>query len=341
MASRGRFAIASESESRYQKDVSGDDNNPGKLQVPSDDAPDSAFMKKFEEALGTWAEATEADNAEDAQAAAMELLALTADLQLKNPSPDVRLMNEADDLECEGGWGEAEAVRRKVLALEESSGNFGMIAKAQMDLCRSLLQVGRGEEAWQLAGAATVSARRINISLLIVMALLNEAFCALAMEDPGRALAAASEAVQLIEPVKLQANMRAKALTARARCLLATGDPAGAEEDLASAWELLPANPGLMMMPGPIWTLANGWEAKSRLEHRLGNDFRAREAITLAIEHRRHAEGAHALLALARSLELLGEISRAGGDLAAEEQALHEAKSIREGLHIPDGTPGF
>jgi tetratricopeptide (TPR) repeat protein len=335
--SRGRFALASESESRYQKDVSGDDNNLGKLQVPSDDAPDSAFMKKFEGALGIWAEATEGDNAEAAQAATMELLALTLELQLKNPNPDVRLMNEAGDLESKGCWSEAEAVRRKVLALEESSGNFGMIAKAQMDLCRSLLQVGQGEEAWQLAGAATVSARRKNIIPLIVMALLNEALCALAMEDPGRALAAVSEALQLIEPGKLQANMRARALTARARCLLATGDPAGAEEDLASAWELLPANPGLMM-PGPIWTLANWWEARSRLEHRLGNDFRAREAITLAIEHRRHAEGAHALLALARSLELLGEISRAGGDLAAEEQALHEAKSIREGLHIPDGN---
>jgi len=169
------------------------------------------------------------------------------------------------------------------------------------------------------------------------MTLLNEVFCTLALEDPGRALTAASEAVQLVEPGKLHANMRARALTARARCLLATGDPAGAEADLASAWELLPTNPGLMMMPGPIWTFANWWEAKSRLEHKLGNDFRAREAITLAIEHRRQAEGAHALLALARSLELLGEISRAGGDLAAEEQALNEAKSIREGLHIPDG----
>jgi len=298
-------------------------------------------MKKFEEALGTWAEAKEADNPEAAQAATMELWALTVELQFKNPSPDVRLMNEADDLESKGCWFEAEAVRRKVLALEESSGNFGMIAKAQMDLGRSMLQVGRGEEAWQLAGAATASARRTNIIPLVVMALLNAALCALAMKEPGRALAAVSEALQLIEPEKLQANVRARALTARARCLLATGDPAGAEEDLASAWELLPANPGLMMMPGPIWTLANWWEAKSRLEHRLGNEFRAREAITLAIEHRRHAEGAYALLALARSLELLGEISGAGGDLAAEEQALHEAKSIREGLHIPDGTPGF
>jgi tetratricopeptide (TPR) repeat protein len=328
-----RSAIASESESRYDKDVSSDDST-AKQQVPSDPAPESSFMKKFEEALDTWAEATKADNAEDALAAGMQLLAMAAEQHFKNPSPDVQLLIEADDLEDKGAWPEAEAVHRKVLALEESSGNFGMIAKAQMDLCRSLLQVGRCEEAWQLAGAATVSARRMNIIPLIVMALLNEVLCALAMEDTGRALAAASEAVQLIEPGKLLANMRARALTARARCLLASGDPARAEEDLALAWDLLPTDPGSIVLPGPNWTLADWWEVKSGLEQRLGNDFRAREAITFAIEHRRQACGPHARLALARALAALAAISRAAGDLAAEEQALNEAKSIRETLHL-------
>jgi tetratricopeptide (TPR) repeat protein len=315
--------------------MSGDDSNAGKQQVPSDDADGSAFSKKMEEALDSLAEATKADNGEEALAAGMKLLAMCAEQELKNPTPGVTLKNEADELEGKGAWPEAEAVRRKVLALEESSGNFGLIAKAQMDLSRLLLQVGRAEEAWQLAGAATLSARRKKIRLVIVMALLSQANCALAMEEPGKALLAASEAVQLVEPGKLEDGMRAKALTARAKCLLASGDPAGAETDLASAWESLQANPAWMMLPGPIWNLANWWEAKSRLEQRLGNDFRAREAITLAIEHRRQAQGAHALLAVARSLELLGEISRDAGDLDAEEQALGEAKSIREGLHIP------
>lgn len=318
--------------------MSGDDNSPGKLQVPSDDAPDSSFMKKFEEALGGWAEATKADNAEDAQAAAMQVLARAAEQQFKNPRPDVQLMNEADDLESKGDWAEAEAVRRKVLALEEEAGNFGMMAKAQMDLCRLLRQVGRGEEARRFANAATASARRTKIKLVMVRALLNEAFCALAMKDPASAFAAASKAVELVEPGKLQATTLARALTVRAKCRLASGDPAGAEADLASAWDLLPTNPASIIPPGPNWTLASWWEVKCRLEQSLGKDFRAREAISLAIGHHRESEGPHALLALAKALDTLGEICRAAGDVSAEEEALHEAKSIREGLHLPGGN---
>jgi hypothetical protein len=268
----------------------------------------------------------------------MEGWSLVVEAALRNPSPDVQLMIEADDLESKGRWPEAEAMHRKVLALEESSGNFGMIAKAQMDLCSLLLQVGRIDEAWRLSVAATASARRTEMSLVIVMALLYETSCALAIEDPGKALAAGSEAVQLIEPGKLLDNMRSKALTARAKCLLAIGDPSGAESDLASAWDFLQANPVTIMMPGPNWTLGTWWEAKSRLEQSRGDDFRAREALTLAIEHRRQSPGPHGLLALARALEMLGAISKTAGDLTAEEQALQEAKSIRDFLHLPAGN---
>jgi hypothetical protein len=89
------------------------------------------------------------------------------------------------------------------------------------------------------------------------MALSIKSLCALDRGDYSGALAAASEGVQVIEPGKLYEQMSAKALITRGRCLLATGDPAGADLDLASSWEKLKARFGFALMPGPILALAS------------------------------------------------------------------------------------
>jgi len=312
--------------------MSHDPTNPVKSQAPAEAGPSPQFMKALEGVVSTWAEATTAGKTEEAQNAAMQALILAGMEALENPTPSLLLKQEADDLEGKGDWAAAEAVRRKILAVEESSGDFG--AKAQMDLCRLLRLVGRLDEACQFASAATISARRADVFPLVVMALENEAFCALDKGDSPKALAAASEALQIIEPGKLSDHTRARALTTRARCLLANNDLTGAESHLLQSWELLPAQYGSRMFAGTIQTLANWWEVKSQLEQRRGNLESARDAMTRAVEHRRQLEGPHARFVLARALARLGEISRLAGDLAGAEQALHEAKSIREDLKL-------
>lgn len=310
-------------------------SSPAEQPVPSDSASDSQFMKQFDEVIGSYAEAATAGRDADAIAAGMRALIMAAEEQAKNPSPDVLLMIEADDLESRGDWGAAESTRRKVLALAESSENPGMIAKAQMDLSRLLRAVGRGDEAWQFACAASVSARRKKCFPLLVTALLNEASCALERKDLAKALAAASEAVQVVEPGKLYDHERARALTNRARCLVAQGDTAAAQLDLAAAWELLQARSGSWMLAGIRWTLAQWWEVKGQLEEWLGNYLSGKEAITTAMELLRQSEGPHALLAMVRMLEKFADVSRAVGDPAAAEQSLSVAKSIRKGLLLP------
>ena len=294
-------------------------------------------MEEFQKAIVSWKEATSAGKSEEAQTAAMQALNLVAEESLRNPSPSLLLRQEADNLELKCRWSEAEAVRRKVLALEDTTGNFGLIAKAQIDLCNLLRLVSRLEEATQLACAATDSARRTGIFPVVVMALRCEVRCSLERGDSTRALAAAEEALNLIEPGNLYDSMRAKALTTRARCLLANNDPTAAGVDLAASWELLQAQSGdwMMNMPGPIWAMASWWEVKSQLERRQGNLDDAREAITRAIDYHRRNDGPYALLALAQALEALGEISKAADDLADEERALDEAKSIRVNLQLP------
>ena len=290
-------------------------------------------MKEFEKVIASWAEATSADKTQEAHNAAIRVLIMAAEHALKNPTPSLLLQQEADDLETKGDWSGAEAARRKVLALKETAGDFG--TKAQLDLCRLLSLVGRGDEAWQFAVAATASARRTEVFPLIYMALENEARCALDRATLPEALAAASEAVQVIEPGKLSELMRASALTTLARFLLAANDSAGAEMQLLLSWELLKAcSSDSMLLPGPIRALANWWEGKSQLAERQGDLGGALAAITRSIEFRRMSEGPYAFWALARALERLGEISRATGDFAGEELALSEATSIRKDLKL-------
>jgi len=290
-------------------------------------------MKEFEKVIGSWAEATSAGKTQEANTVAMQVWLMAAEEALKNPTPSLLLQQEADDLEHKGDWSGAEEVRRKILVLDEACGDFG--AKAKLDLCRLLRVVGREDEAWQFAVAATASARRADMFPLVYMALENEARCALDRATLPEALAAASEAVQVIEPGKLSELMRASALITLARCLLAANDSAGAELQLLLSWELLKerSSDG-MLLPGPIRALANWWEVKSQRAERQGDLGGARAAIARTIEFRRMNQGPYGFWALARALERLGEISRATGDFAGEELVLSEAQSIRKDLKL-------
>ena len=134
--------------------------------------------------------------------------------------------------------------------------------------------------------------------------------------------------------------MRGSALTTLARCLLAANDSAGAELQLLNGWELLKERSNdRMLLPGPIRALANWWEVKSQLEERQGDLDEARAAITRAIEFRRQLDGPFARVALAKTLERLGVLASATGDLAGEQLALREAKCIRNDLRLSPDPP--
>lgn len=297
--------------------------------------PDPLFMTEFEKVIHSYAEAVTDDKPEEAQNAAMQALLMAGEEAVKHPTPSLRLKEEAGNCEDKRDWAGAEAAYRRVLALEESSGNFGMIAKAHIDLSRLLRLLDRHDEAWQFACQATAAARRAKIFPVLVMALSNESLCSLERTDYPAALAAASEGVQVIEPGKIYEQMRARALITRARCLLATGDHAAADLDLASSWEMLNTPLGSTLLPGPLLARANWWEVKSRLEEQRANVEGAREAMHGAIEHLRQLQGTYTLFAVARALERVSRLSILASDSFAAEHAAGEAKAIRRDLHLP------
>jgi len=300
-------------------------------------APDPGFMKEFEKTIESYAKAIADDRPEDAQNAALQALFMAGEEARRNPTPSLQLKEEAGQCEERGDWAEAETAYRKVMALEESSGKWAMIAKAEMDLYRLLRLVGRLDEAWEFACRATASARRAEMFPVLVMALECQVRCALDRGDPAGALAAASEAVQIIEPGKLFDQMRARALAGRAMCCLANGEPAAAESDLASSWELLQTRSGTAVLPGPILTLASWWEVKSQLEEQRGNSEGAREAMTRALEYLRQLHGPYALFAIARALGRLATLLNQAGDSFAAERAANEAAAIRRDLRLLQG----
>jgi ATP/maltotriose-dependent transcriptional regulator MalT len=292
---------------------------------------DAQFMKEFEKVIQSYTDAVSRDRPEEARDAAMEALLMAGKEALKNPTSSLLLKEEAGNCEAKGDWTGAEAAYRKVLALEEASGNFGLIAKAHMDLCRLLRLRGRLDEARQFALQAAEGARRAQIFPVLVMALDLEACCALDRGDSGAALAAASEGFQVIEPGKIFDLMRAKALVTHARCSLASGDPATADSDLATSWELLQARVSAL---SPLLTLADWWEVKSQLEEQRGNVEPAREALTRAGGYLRQMQGPYARFAVARVLHESSRLSKQAGDLLAAEQASNEAEAIRNDLRL-------
>jgi len=313
--------------------MSNDPTGPSQNESLSKASHDPEFMKEFEKLIKRYAEAVSDGNAQEEQSAAMQTLMMVTEEATKNPTPNLLLKNEAHTCESQGDWAGAEAAYRKVLALEESLGNFGMIAKAHMDLCRLLRVLGRLDEAWQFACEAVAAARRTQIFSVLAMALDLQAHCALGREDRAAALKASSEAVQVIEPGRIYDSMRAKALIAHARCSLACGDPAAADSDLASSWELIQARFSTMM-PGPLLTWANWWEVKSQLEEQRRNLNGAREAMSRAIEYFRRLQGPYGLLAVSRALQQASRLSTQAEDLLQAERASAEAKQIRSDLRL-------
>ncbi len=303
--------------------------------TPEHSDAEKAFLKDFEQAIASYAQAVEAGKAEEAQAAALEALALAADKAERHPTPGSVLGEEAAECKRKRDWVGAEAAYRKLLLLEEVTGTHALRAKAQMDLSGLLRLMGRLEEASQIAALATAAARQADMFPLLVTTLENEISCALARREPRTALAAAIEMVQVIEPRKLYDSMRARALTAYARCLVATGEVAEAESRLAASWELLQGPDTGLNLFAPIFALANWWEVKSQVLEQRGNIEKAREALARCIDYRRRNDGPHAVFRLIRALERSAELSQRAGDLAQAEQAVAEAKSLREGLRLP------
>ncbi len=293
-------------------------------------------MKQFEEKVRSYAEAKEAGNVEASDRIAFNLLAMAAEKQMRNPSPNVTLKVQAADFEQAGDWAAAEKTLHQVLELDTASGNAAAIAKTQMDLSRLLRVTGRHQEARAYADAAVGSARRAGVFPVLAIALDCQIACARVTGDTETSLLAASEMVQVIEPGKMFQALRANALATRAQSCADAGNLAEAESDLALSWELFNAPGVSKRMPGSIAGLGKWWEAQALLLERRGRPEAALEAQQKAVELSRQLDGPYARIALARRLARLAEIFAVVGNTEEAERVRAEVRAIRTELRLPD-----
>ena len=287
-------------------------------------------------AVTSYASAVREGRAEDAQAAAMKALFLAAEEAQRNPSASMKFTVKAAECERNHDWAGAEAAYRKVLRRQEAAGNPGMIAKARIDLSKLLRLTGKMGEASEFAASATDAARRADMFPVLAMALENEIACALGRQQPEEALAAAREALEVIESDKVFDSMRARALISCAKCLAAMGDAEGAESKLASSWDLL-QQPGVChALPGVNFALDNWWEAKSQILEQKGEMESAQQAISESINRRRKGDSPYAIRLLIGALEKSAALSRRAGAAIQAGHAQVQADALREELRLPN-----
>ena len=259
----------------------------------------------------------------------------------KNPTPQLVLKQEAGECEARGDWAGAEVRYRKVLALEQATGNDGAISKAHCDLSRLFLLVGDSKQADAYARAATAAARRAGVFPLLVMTLENLAGCALRRSDRAATVEAASEAVTVVKPGRMYDGMRGWAWVTRARCRLACGDIAGAESDLAASRPILLDKELSPIFAGAHSRTAAWWEVTAAVRGNRGDLPGACEAWEEAVRTRRHVAslshvaGPHTVAALARALRHLGQASEAAGKPEDSQAAMAEATRIWCELDVP------
>jgi tetratricopeptide (TPR) repeat protein len=317
-----------------------DQNQPQPEGAPKEEVP-----REFLRAIESYAEAVNADKTDEAAEAALKALIFAAEQAMAHPTPELELAKQADRCLRAADWAGAEEAYRKILGIQQQAGNPGLVAKPKMDLSQLFRLIGRLDEARELACAATESARKSGLYPLIAMALRNEVSCALAHGRTEDALAAASEALQVIEPGKMADLMRAQASTDRAECLLASGRFDAAEKDLHASWEILGLRESSRIGTGPVVALAKWCEVRAQLYLRKGNLEDALACLQKAIEHRREGfnrscdPSPNAFAALARNFEMLAEVRKRAGDTLGQEQALAEAKAIWEKVRLPTRRP--
>ncbi len=309
--------------------------DPGDSLPTSNSEGTSAAPDALIRALEMFQEAVSANNTAHMESAALDALAAAADEAGKNATPQNLLGREAAESEAQGDWLGAEGAYRKILALPEAASQAGLLFKAQYDLSRLFLLVGNLENADDFARTATVSARQTRITPVLVMALVNQAICALRCSDSTNALEA-------VEPGRMSDGVRAEALVTRARCRAALGDLPGSQDDLAACKPLLLDQEVSALFAGRHKSAAGWWEVTAGLRARQGDPHGACEAWSEAVQRRRHVaslehvSGPHTLAGLARSLRGLGEALDAAGEPEDGHTYKEEARRIWSELGLPE-----
>lgn len=292
------------------------------------------FEKRLHAAVKAADAAKAQGNAEQFEAAAVDMLRIATEAALQNPTPDILLFQKAKGCEATRDWLGAEIAYRERLAMVEAERPGVSCFHPQKELCHFLLLLGRAIEAREQSERAWSMVRASEISMVRWMALDLRLRCELASRVADGVLAIANQALELVEPEFLEDLPWGTALVRRAQCQLALGNPWAAETDLERCRKALLDSKVGASLPGYVASIADWWEAQASCASQKGSLSEAIEAWTHAAQIRRAAsaqfcdEDVYRLAALAKCLDHLstaldlGAVPEQARDVRIEATAL-------------------
>jgi hypothetical protein len=233
-----------------------------------------------------------ADNIEQMEALATDVISAVAKYEDSYPSPDAELESELDTSGESGAWPAVIKLRDHLIDRCASRGEFHQVFRHQREASWIAGLLGDLAQARHRARCATDAARKVEgMPVLIGFALVTESNWAFAAGDSDSALAWVNEAIDLIGSQPYARIPRAGALIMRARCHLEMGDFPSADSDLAQARKCLTVGKDSSLLAGARSKHAGILAAHARLCLARGE---VSSAVKAAKESLKHAAAAAA-----------------------------------------------
>lgn len=309
--------------------------------LPPEDRAEPEFLGAFQKQIEAYAEAMNAGQTELAMQTAMGAMFMAFQDAMAHPKPKFKLKVQADELMRAGDWVGAEERLREILALELNGDIPGLVAKAYLDLSEMFQLLGKWDAAWDNARLATEAARKADMYPLTAMVLWNEAYCALAQGKPALALAAATEALQVLVPEKVADLLRARALVIHAECCLECQQLEPVESNLQAADALLIPQESCHFCSGPASVRMKWYRVQAKFHQHNRNFQTALDYAEKAVQTRKERldpigeASPPGYAALARDYQLLAEIYQNLRNQVGFKEAQAEAQAIWAKLHLP------
>lgn len=256
--------------------------------------PDPATAARFRELVAGFQRSMALRNAEQTEAALESLMTFVAAQPRGDTTPEEEVQARINGAERRFEWDEAVRLRRKLIEAERQKPENDTTWLLFLTLDRLgglLLLLGRTQEALRTAEEALVHARSQAVYAAVAKTALTAAQCALALGDPQRALQRVEEARAALDAARKQelpvSDLSVgSTLLVRARCLVALGELAAAEADLAEAWPPLEGLSDSEVMLGIQSRIGDYWEITGLIHQARGEISGALEALEKALAQR-------------------------------------------------------
>ena len=286
-------------------------------------------------------DAVEAGLSIDVEETIGEIFAMVHDKMALDASPDWQLAVEANECELCGNWTGAEIAYQRILDLAGSQPHSQY--SAHRSLAKLNMLLNREAIAVDHCQMATAAARREDLTILLLMALRQEAGCLIHCDRLDEAKKVVAEAFAILKQDEDQkyTQLRGSNLVLRAVCSTSDGKYSDAQADLDSAYDLFEPMARVKIAAGIQEDLARWWVATGRLRTARRDFVGAVQAWQEAVALSKHVNSlpqcadVYTASGVAHMLQGLADALTKAGNLQGAQNAAAERSELLELLSVP------